>query len=108
MMFDTEFIDTTKNKISKTIKTVKGFVNSAATYIQSGMVNVSDSIKQERLEVCKSCDQYNDKDKNNPTCNECGCFLQIKTGWATESCPLKKWPPIATQSNGGCGGCGSK
>jgi tripartite-type tricarboxylate transporter receptor subunit TctC len=107
-MFDNEFIDTTKNKISKTVKQAVNFTGSVVKYVQSGMVNVSDQVKKERLEICKGCEKYNDSNKDNPTCNECGCPLQVKTGWATESCPLKKWMPIATQSNGGCGGCGSK
>ena len=107
-MFNNDFIDTTKHKIKTGAKKVTNFVNSAAKYIQSGMVNVSDPIKQERLNICRGCEKYNDENKSNPTCNECGCPLETKASWASEACPIKKWLPVATQSNGGCGGCGSK
>ncbi len=107
-MFDNEFINISQHKITKNIKKVKNFVSSATKYVQSGMVNVSDSVKQERMNICKGCEKYNNSNKDNPMCDDCGCYLEIKTDWATESCPLKKWLPIATQSNGGCGGCGNK
>jgi ribosomal protein L32 len=45
-------------------------------------------IAQKRLEVCKSCEQY---DQENVVCNECGCFLNYKVQFASNDCPLKKW-----------------
>lgn len=75
-------------------------------YFVPHLESASDQVKEERLTICRSCDQYNDKNKENPICNSCGCNLNIKTGFANESCPLKKWFAIKTQSNGGCGGCG--
>lgn len=45
-------------------------------------------ISQERLEVCKSCDRF---DEENSRCNECGCFMKYKTLLPWSKCPLDKW-----------------
>ena len=87
---------------------VTNFINSATNYITNGMPNVLPETRNKRLEICHSCDKF------NPTgmrCNECGCFLLIKTNWATEKCPLDKWgaeisteipPPQPHQKDCGC------
>lgn len=90
------------------LEKVNNFTQSLIKHASSGFVNASNTIQQERLAICQSCEKYDNSNPSNPTCNECGCFLNIKTSWASESCPLKKWSAIATQSSGGCGGCGSK
>lgn len=111
-MFNNNLIDTEKNKPYQEspgiIDRMINLTNSTVRYIKNGFVNVSDLVKKERLDICQKCDKYSNENPENPTCNECGCFLNIKTAWASESCPLKKWSAIATQSSGGCGGCGSK
>ena len=49
---------------------------------------VSDEIYNERVEICKQCESY-DEERNK--CIECGCFLKQKARFALDSCPLKKW-----------------
>lgn len=85
------------------LEKVANFTKSAINHVSKGMVKVSDTVKQERMAICQSCPFFNKTDPTNPTCNKCGCFLQIKTGWASEKCPENKWPEIKTQSSGGCG-----
>ena len=83
----------------------KSFTNSVYKFTKSGFHRVSQEQKQERLNICESCDKMN---KDNKTCNECGCYLDIKTGWATESCPLGKWsalPILENTQKKPCGGC---
>ena len=82
----------------------KSFLKSSLSYAMSGFKNVTDNQKKERLNICESCDKIN---KENKTCSECGCYLDIKTGWATESCPLGKWDalPVLQQEKKPCGGC---
>jgi len=46
-----------------------------------------DSVKAERLAVCKSC-EYLFKGSN---CKLCGCFVHIKAGLANASCDIHKW-----------------
>jgi|688.fasta_scaffold01364_21 hypothetical protein len=64
------------------------FSNAVWNYAKSGFVNVSTSTQEKRLSICNKCDQINLIDN---TCNSCGCFLNIKTLWASEKCPLDKW-----------------
>ena len=75
-------------------------------------VAVDRKTREKRLNICRSCDRFNDK---NISCSECGCYLQIKTSWASEKCPLDKWgvekvdpKRAAPRINNGCGGCGDK
>ena len=51
-------------------------------------LQVSDSIYNERLEICKSCDWY---DPEQIRCKECGCWLEQKARWSLDSCPIGKW-----------------
>jgi hypothetical protein len=53
-----------------------------------GFVEVSSEEKEARLEVCKNCPKFN---KEFVTCGVCGCHLNIKAAWRSESCPLGKW-----------------
>jgi len=39
-----------------------------------------------RLEICSNC-----KDRCGKTCCLCGCYLNKKAKWSTESCPKNKW-----------------
>lgn len=86
------------------IEKASNFANSIIKHISNGMVKASDSVKQERMNICKSCPFFNSE---NTTCNKCGCFLEVKTGWASEKCPEGKWLEVKTQSDGGCG-CSKK
>lgn len=40
----------------------------------------------QRLTICRACPSY-----SQGQCKECGCVLMIKTKFAAEKCPLKKW-----------------
>jgi hypothetical protein len=59
---------------------------------------VSDEIYNERMEICRSCEYYDDnlEHHNLPggkivTCIKCGCWLTAKAKMSLDSCPLKKW-----------------
>jgi len=45
-------------------------------------------VKEERLEVCNSCERY---DKESTRCKECGCFMEYKAFIPFAKCPLGKW-----------------
>lgn len=92
--------DDLEDKSPSFFKKAQNFTTSVVNYVSSGMVNVSDPIKQERMAICRACPFFN---SSNTTCNKCGCFLEIKTGWASEKCPEGKWDEVKTQSSGGCG-----
>lgn len=49
---------------------------------------VSEEIRDQRMNVCKSCEYY---DSRQVRCRHCGCFLETKIRFAIDSCPLQKW-----------------
>jgi hypothetical protein len=55
---------------------------------------VSNSEKQNRLDICKACDKFKAKTSILPSrCSECGCVLYLKTKFKNQHCPLDspKW-----------------
>jgi hypothetical protein len=51
-------------------------------------VMAPEEIQRARIQTCHSCDKY---DRNQKRCYECGCFVEIKSKFALEGCPLGKW-----------------
>lgn len=45
-------------------------------------------VKQQRMQMCLNCPRLFSMTKN---CKECGCFVNEKTEWRNEHCPLGKW-----------------
>jgi len=56
--------------------------------MQGDALDVSPEIKNQRMDICKNCDKY---DAEQVRCIECGCYLEIKTSFSLDSCPLGKW-----------------
>ena len=50
------------------------------------LVGKNELTRMKRAEHCNEC-----LEKNTFTCNECGCFLQLKLRVKDEECPLGKW-----------------
>lgn len=46
--------------------------------------------KENRLSICKSCDQFK-IDEDFTTCNKCGCSINLLITDVNEKCPLEKW-----------------
>lgn len=44
-----------------------------------------------RMEICKNCPQYWVNGLNVSRCKMCGCFLEAKTRFAGQHCPINKW-----------------
>lgn len=89
-----------------------GNVSMAITrHVKNRFRNISENKQKKRLEICQKCEYYNE---SNISCRSCGCYLLVKTSWASEFCPEGKWeseksdqkstPPL----KGPCGGCGKK
>ena len=51
--------------------------------------NVGLETEMARKLLCLTCPKL---DKSKLECTMCGCPIRKKTLWATEECPLKKWP----------------
>jgi hypothetical protein len=87
------------------IKKFGSFAASSVAYIASGFHKTSPEGVEMRKAICQGCEYYF-KNEDNPVCLHCGCFLNIKHQWATEKCPIDKWP-AEIMSSYGCGSCGA-
>lgn len=52
---------------------------------------VPSEISEERINICKSCEEFNDITK---TCKKCGCFMPTKTTITRARCPIGKWQAL--------------
>lgn len=89
------------------LQKAKNFAKASAGYAASGFENVSDQVKSHRMQICNSCEFLSDSEEN-PECSKCGCFVNIKTSWGSESCPVGKWGALNSKPSKGCGSCGKK
>ncbi len=79
---------------------VKKLVQTIAKIVLSVREHEDKDLKDYRLSVCRKCDKY---DQENDKCTVCGCWMDIKTGLATNKdpelmgevvithCPLGRW-----------------
>jgi hypothetical protein len=67
---------------------------------------VDADVKAERLAACEGCELRVGDRCSHPAC---GCVLEVKAGWASESCPEGKWSAVAAKGDvKPCTGCGAK
>ena len=60
-----------------------------ATYhhAKNRFVKVSSAEAKERYDKCLECEKF----LSSGRCAVCGCFMEIKTTWAEQVCPIGKW-----------------
>jgi hypothetical protein len=72
----------------------KNVTKAAARFVKSGMKTVSQEELEKRLNICKSCVNFDAKAFNGTgKCKLCGCSTHLKLSMATEKCPIDKWLP---------------
>lgn len=81
------------------------FTNSVFKHVMNGFQTTSDEKREARLKICGGCEFFNNKNPNSPNCMKCGCFLNTKTAWASEKCPIDKWGPELPDVSSNCGSC---
>jgi len=102
-----EQIDKTEQMLSeeKSLPSASQQVRNLATehwrslkaFIRGRQVIVPQEVAQARWDICKQCpyllyDEMNpDTNKKDGRCTECGCFMNVKTHYATAECPIGKW-----------------
>lgn len=59
----------------------------AKNAIEGNNTLVDDSIRENRLSICRSCPKFTPEER----CVECGCFMKVKSAFVTSKCPLGKW-----------------
>lgn len=47
---------------------------------------VSDEVRQQRIEICESCDKF-----KLYFCIKCNCYMPFKTRIESATCPVNKW-----------------
>lgn len=73
------------------------FGKAVVRHVADGAEQVDESTLQARLDACRVCPSC---DLERMVCREpeCGCLLQIKATWRSESCPRCKWPAIENEN----------
>lgn len=74
-----------------TIQLAKNFVKAVGKHVLDGFKDVAPEQYQARLDVCNKCSL-----RVGIRCThiQCGCFIDKKAWWASEDCPIKKWPSL--------------
>jgi hypothetical protein len=65
----------------------KNFADAVVRHALDGFTAVSDEKFRERLAICEGCEFFKDR-----KCLKCGCLMDVKARWASEKCPIDKWP----------------
>jgi hypothetical protein len=93
---------------------IKTFAQAIYKYILSGLPKVTDEQYAARLAICDTCEQCDKTDTETWKCQACGCNLQEgtilpgKARWATQDCPLSKWPKLPLPNSASSPCCGDK
>lgn len=75
----------TQSKLRFLKKSAKAVVEKAVT---TGQVRTSDHEYQSRINICSSCEHFDNKLWK---CKVCGCFMKVKARFIAVSCPERKW-----------------
>lgn len=87
--------------VSRAIVDLRSLIRAVWRHAWNGWRRVPESVRQERLDVCRQCPAM-----LGDRCAFCGCYLSVKTSWPAESCPIGKWdsrlrhPPLSGMKNG--------
>ena len=64
------------------------YFKAVSKRVLAGFENVDSATYYDRTYICSRCPDFDHKHKE---CNVCGCPIETKAAWQTESCPLDKW-----------------
>lgn len=94
------FLDNLIKSPSLLKKAVK-FTWAIVKHMATGLAKVTDEAYEERLKICAGCDKLTAA----RDCSLCGCPVDLKASWQSESCPAGKWLslPVTTPPPGKCG-----
>lgn len=88
-----------KSGISALTK-ARSLLNAAKNFAKDGFVFVSDSVFNQRLDICKGCPEWDPSSfLNTGSCTLCGCSTKAKLRLPSEKCPIDKWLPVNVQEH---------
>jgi hypothetical protein len=64
------------------------FIQALKKHINDNGEKVSPSAQLIRYNTCVQCPYFRNLTQQ---CKKCGCFVNLKTWWKSESCPIGKW-----------------
>ena len=70
------------------LKKLNNFTLAAAKFAAGGFIKSSKELYDSRVLTCLACKYY---ESNKDECLVCGCPIETKASWSTESCPKNKW-----------------
>jgi hypothetical protein len=79
------------NAAPSAVEMALNFAKAAAKHAMDGARKTTPEERTNRLAICSSCEFCESREEAPYRCTNCGCFLQVKTAWASEHCPLAKW-----------------
>lgn len=84
------------------------FVKALWNHAKDGFNKVSKAEKDRRLSICQRCphrEPKGDVPQAKWVCTQCGCWLDLKSEWRSQACPLGYWAATANNQNksSGCG-----
>ena len=83
------YSDDVKNEILSRLKGMSETITNSFGELSKGKpIFVSELVQQNRLNICKSCNKYNEQ---TTQCQLCGCFMSAKTKLIHGKCPIDKW-----------------
>ena len=65
-----------------------GAMRAGAKAWLTGREPVSAEEKTRRLTICEECEFWIAAQRR---CAQCGCYMDVKTGWRAAKCPVGKW-----------------
>jgi len=65
----------------------KNLIGSVAQHLRAGWVKCDAEQSAARYEVCQLCEKMRDDGR----CSLCGCFMELKSTWKEQKCPIGKW-----------------
>jgi hypothetical protein len=84
--------DATDFVIKETTQVATMVTNTVVDAIKENIIDpiieTDQEIVDKRFNTCLACDKFN---HSSQRCNECGCFMQVKTKFKHVTCPLNKW-----------------
>lgn len=76
--------------MSKVTKGVSSLFKIAENMAKGVNQYVTEKVKSQRLEECNNCPSL----LQTRQCAECYCFVDMKTKYKQEKCPIGKWEAI--------------
>ena len=70
---------------------LRSFVGAVAAECGSALAGnppATDAQKAARLAACEACEFFTPTDRR---CSKCGCWVDVKAGFLTQTCPQARW-----------------